>query len=74
MATSKTDQLIYPYTDEAGFTWIDRSGMLTEEKYPCFMCKRPTTRVDIDFHGYFCNSYACNLQIDQELKNDNPVQ
>ena len=70
-----TQNQVYPFTDEYGYTWIDPSGMfpslkppLNKLKCPCFICGRMTARIDIDYQGYFCNSYACNLTIEFQLK------
>lgn len=40
-------------------------------KSPCFICHQLTDRVDIDYHGIFCNSEACNKQIDDDLRRIN---
>ena len=60
----------YPYTDEYGYTWYDMSGFQGEVG-PCFICNRLVDRVDIDFHGHFCNSKECNQQIEDDLNKIN---
>lgn len=76
---AKIDTRTYPLKDEHGCTWIDPSGFLTplkepldKMKAPCFICSRMTQRIDIDYMGYFCNSYACNLTIERDLKGLSP--
>lgn len=58
----------YPRWDGYGTYWYDSSGMYSEEPAPCFMCKQLTHRLDIDFHGYFCNSDACNEAVRKDLE------
>lgn len=60
-----------PWIDPLGFKWVsqeDTCGMYSDEAYPCFICKKDTHRLDINFHGYFCNSRACNDKIGEELE------
>jgi hypothetical protein len=61
----------YPMTDGYGTYWYDPSGMHSNEPGECFMCKKLTNRIDIDFHGYFCDSDECNeqIRIDLEMAN-----
>jgi hypothetical protein len=74
MTTSET--MVYPWTDEHGYTWLDPSGFDIDYlksaalnwPMPCFICNRKTRRIDIDYNGFFCNSYACNLTIELDLK------
>jgi endogenous inhibitor of DNA gyrase (YacG/DUF329 family) len=75
-----TSDITYPYTDGYGYYWYDSSGFrqtVTTEAgsksilSPCFICGKPTDRVDIDYHGIFCNSEACNKQIDDDLRRIN---
>lgn len=61
-------EVVYPYTDALGDVWVDPSGLLYLTQRKCFICERWTNRMDIDFHGPFCNSYACNLTIELDLK------
>lgn len=71
-------EVVYPFIDEYGYVWVDPSGFISkmhirlfeDEQYkaPCFICDRQTSRLDINFEGYFCNSYACNLSIELDLK------
>lgn len=62
--------ITYPYTDEQGYTWTDPSGMITPDKEsgPCFICRRYTARIDIDYQGYFCGAYPCMLTIDFDMR------
>lgn len=78
--TREASELTYPYTDEYGYHWYDSSGfrqtISTETgrkpvKSPCFICHKLTDRVDIDYHGMFCNSEECNKQIDEDLRRIN---
>jgi hypothetical protein len=71
------NSVVYPYVDEYDYTWLDPSGfkhfveLNGEKKYvksPCFICNRFTYRVDLDYHGIFCNSYVCNLVIQKDLE------
>lgn len=68
------DDQVYPFVDEYGYTWMDPSGMITPDKEegPCFICGRYTNRIDIDYQGYFCDSYACVLTIDFDLRGIKP--
>ena len=75
--TVEASDIEYPYTDEYGYYWYDSSGfrqtVSTETgrvpiKSPCFICHQLTDRIDIDYHGTFCNSDACNKQIDDDLR------
>ncbi len=59
----------YPYVDQYGTTWLDQSGILNMyEPGVCFICKEPTSRVDIDYQTTFCNSISCNQEIDDDLR------
>ena len=64
--------ITYPLVDGYGCVWIDPSGFLERNgnSESCFICNRKTNRIDIDYHGYFCDSYACNLTIDRNLKGE----
>lgn len=72
------NEVVYPYTDEYGYVWVDPSGFIStmhgqlikdkQFKAPCFTCNRMISRLDINFEGYFCNSYACNLAVEMDLK------
>ena len=72
------DELVYPYTDEYGYVWVDPYGFISkmhlklwedkQYKAPCFICSRMTSRVDIDYNAYFCRSYPCELTIEFDLK------
>lgn len=65
-----SDEFAYPYTDELGYTWTDMNGFQSEVG-PCFVCNLPTNRVDINFHGRFCNSKECNQKIEEDLNKIN---
>lgn len=66
----------YPGRDSYGTYWYDPSGFHSDEPHVCFICQRPTSRIDIDFHGAFCNSEECNevIRIDLERANGGPEQ
>lgn len=66
----------YPRRDSYGTYWYDPSGFHSDEPHVCFICNRPTGRIDIDFHGAFCNSVECNEVIRQDLErlNGGPEQ
>ncbi|QJD50960.1 hypothetical protein KNV00_gp059 [Streptomyces phage Bmoc] len=61
----------YPSWDSYGTYWYDPSGFHSDEPHVCFICSRPTGRIDIDFHGAFCNSEECNEVIRQDLERAN---
>ncbi len=79
--TAAASDITYPYTDEYGYYWYDPSGfrqfIVTETgsrltiQSPCFICHTLTDRIDIDYHGVFCNSEECNKQIDDDLRSIN---
>lgn len=58
----------YPRRDGDGTYWYDPSTLHTDESGVCFICKRPTNRLDIDYHGHFCGSEECNDFIRQDLE------
>ncbi|ASR76631.1 hypothetical protein SEA_TRIBUTE_241 [Streptomyces phage Tribute] len=58
----------YPGRDSYGTYWYDPSGFHSDDPHVCFICGRPTGRIDIDFHGAFCNSEECNEVIRQDLE------
>jgi len=58
----------YPMRDGYGTYWYDPSGMHSDEPGECFMCRKLTNRIDIDFHGYFCDSEECNEAIRKDLE------
>lgn len=60
----------YPYIDEYGTTWLDRSTMKAEYTGPCFYCGALTDRVDINFAAFFCNSPADRAGIESDLRHD----
>lgn len=64
----------YPGRDSYGTYWYDPSGFHSDEPHVCFICNRPTGRIDIDFHGAFCNSEECNevIRLDLERANGGP--
>jgi hypothetical protein len=64
----------YPGRDSYGTYWYDPSGFHSDEPHVCFICQRPTGRIDIDFHGAFCNSEECNevIRLDLERANGGP--
>ncbi|QBP30991.1 hypothetical protein KNU49_gp063 [Streptomyces phage EGole] len=64
----------YPGRDSYGTYWYDPSGFHSDDPHVCFICGRPTGRIDIDFHGAFCNSEECNevIRIDLERANGGP--
>ena len=70
MALYRKDLHSYPYTDEHGYTWVDSGGFLALDgsSQACFECSKPTRRIDVDFHAYFCNSTACNQAIEAKLR------
>ena len=45
----------------------DGYALVLTEPMPCFICKQPTTRLDICFEAPFCNSKACNQQIANDV-------
>lgn len=72
-----SDQRTYPYLDAYGYVWFDPSGfqqhVYINDTYcpvesPCFVCGKLTERVDIDYHGVFCNSEECNEKITRDLE------
>lgn len=77
MSGLKLSEINYPYMDDVGYTWIDPGGFFLRflfmgkeavQKAPCFICNRMTQRIDIDYHGYFCNSWPCIMTIHLELR------
>ncbi|AST15432.1 hypothetical protein SEA_SAMISTI12_247 [Streptomyces phage Samisti12] len=58
----------YPGRDSYGTYWYDPSGFHSDDPHVCFICGRPTGRIDIDYHGAFCNSEECNEVIRQDLE------
>lgn len=64
----------YPGRDSYGTYWYDPSGFHSDDPHVCFICQRPTGRIDIDFHGAFCNSEECNevIRLDLERANGGP--
>ena len=66
----------YPGRDSYGTYWYDPSGFHSDEPHVCFICGRPTGRIDIDFHGAFCNSEECNevIRLDLERANGGPEE
>ncbi|ASR77463.1 hypothetical protein FDI36_gp058 [Streptomyces phage NootNoot] len=58
----------YPRRDGDGTYWYDPSTLHTDEPGVCFMCKTPTHRLDIDYHGHFCGSDECNEAIRRDLE------
>ncbi|QNN98457.1 hypothetical protein SEA_LILMARTIN_249 [Streptomyces phage LilMartin] len=58
----------YPGRDSYGTYWYDPSGFHSDDPHVCFICNRPTGRIDIDYHGAFCNSEECNEVIRQDLE------
>lgn len=66
----------YPSWDSYGTYWYDPSGFHSDEPHVCFICGRPTGRIDIDFHGAFCNSEECNevIRLDLEQANGGPEE
>ncbi|ASN73279.1 hypothetical protein SEA_WARPY_249 [Streptomyces phage Warpy] len=64
----------YPRWDSYGTYWYDPSGLHSDDPHVCFICQRPTSRIDIDFHGAFCNSEECNevIRLDLERANGGP--
>lgn len=61
----------FPYVDEYGGMWLDHSGWYKERAQPCFICKKPTHRLDIDYHGYYCMSTECEDFIRKDLERAN---
>jgi hypothetical protein len=63
-------EIVYPFKDEYGCTWFNSNSMIPNiaHKEPCFICGRPTYTIDVDYHGFFCNSYVCNLVISFDLE------
>lgn len=66
----------YPHRDGYGTYWYDPSGFHSDDPHVCFICGRPTGRIDIDFHGAFCNSEECNevIRLDLERANGGPEE
>ncbi|AXH67389.1 hypothetical protein SEA_WOFFORD_255 [Streptomyces phage Wofford] len=58
----------YPMRDGYGTYWYDPSGFHADSEGECFMCKNLTSRIDIDYHGYFCDSHDCNEAVRKELE------
>ncbi|QGH76505.1 hypothetical protein SEA_DAUBENSKI_238 [Streptomyces phage Daubenski] len=58
----------YPRRDGDGTYWYDPSTLHTDEPGICFMCKAPTHRLDIDYHGHFCGSDECNEAVVRDLE------
>lgn len=58
----------YPKWDSYGTYWYDPSGFHSDDPHVCFICERPTSRVDIDFHAAFCGSEECNNRVRQDLE------
>jgi hypothetical protein len=64
----------YPVRSITVTYWYDPSGFHSDDSLVCFICQRPTSRIDIDFHGAFCNSEECNevIRLDLERANGGP--
>lgn len=62
-----SEEFEYPFTDKYGYTWYDMSGFAGDVA-PCFICNRLVDRIDIDYHGNFCNSKECNDFIAEDLE------
>lgn len=58
----------YPRHDSYGDYWYDASGLHSNDAGACFTCKRPTHRMDIDLHGFFCNSTECNDKYREQIE------
>lgn len=58
----------YPKWDGYGTYWYDPSGFHSDDPHVCFICSRPTSRIDIDFHAAFCNSEECNDDVRRDLE------
>jgi hypothetical protein len=65
-----SNDFIYPLVDDYGYYWYDMSGF-AGELGPCFICNRLVDRIDIDYHGNFCNSKECNDFIEEDLNRIN---
>jgi hypothetical protein len=63
--------MVFPYTDEYGFVWMDHSGWLVDKAEPCFICKTPTKRLDVGYQGHYCNSSQCEETIRKDLERAN---
>lgn len=58
----------YPKWDSYETYWYDPSGFHTDVASVCFICERPTHRLDIDFHAHFCGSDECNQRVREDLE------
>ena len=58
----------YPCRDGYGDYWYDPSGIHSANTGVCFICKQTTNRLDIDLHGFFCNSADCNNKVREDLE------
>lgn len=67
----------FPHTDDDGVVWLDPQGfdnVLGRDNWgpgPCFICKKETSRVDVNYMTFFCNSAECNAKIIDELNKSN---
>jgi len=64
-------EMIFPYTDDIGCVWIDQSAWLADRAEPCFICKTPTKRLDVDYSGHYCGSTECEEVIRKDLERSN---
>lgn len=60
-------EMVFPWTDQYGYVWMDQSAWYEEKAEPCFVCKTPTHRLDIDYQGYYCASPECEKEIWDDL-------
>jgi hypothetical protein len=59
----------FPLIDAQGTTWLDPSGFKsTRGNGPCFICERPTRRIDINYGAYFCDRQECRDRIRADLE------
>lgn len=58
----------YPYTDERGTTWINSNTFMGSHPEPCFICHKPTYRIDLCFEGHFCGEEGCWTAAAEDLK------
>jgi hypothetical protein len=60
----------YPDRDGYGTLWYDPSGFHTDIPGACFICEKPTGRMDIDLNTYFCNRAECNNTFREQMDNE----
>lgn len=60
------------FIDEYGNAWYDNITMHSDTEGQCFMCQRPTHKIDVAYVAYYCGSFACDQAIRADLERLNP--